>query len=61
MRPKNVLSSSEAEGDVVKSYLQHANAYMTKPVDLGETTAILQLLAPKLERMSVGPEGSNFL
>ena len=40
--PVVMLSSSEAEEDVVKSYDEHANAYVTKPVDLGEITTIVQ-------------------
>lgn len=32
--PVIVLSSSDAETDVVKSYNLHANAYVTKPPDL---------------------------
>jgi CheY-like chemotaxis protein len=31
--PVVVLSTSEAEEDVLRSYRQHANAYITKPVD----------------------------
>ncbi|MFD1634422.1 response regulator [Haloplanus ruber] len=31
--PVIVLTSSEAEEDVIKSYEHHANAYLTKPVD----------------------------
>jgi len=40
--PVVVLSSSEAEEDVVKSYDEHANAYVTKPVDVDEITTIVQ-------------------
>ena len=40
--PVVVLTSSEAEEDVVKSYDEHANAYVTKPVDLDEITTIVQ-------------------
>jgi len=40
--PVVILSSSEAEEDVLKSYDQHANAYVTKPVDLDEITTIVQ-------------------
>ena len=32
--PVVILSSSEAEQDIVKSYDLHANAYVTKPVDM---------------------------
>ena len=31
--PVVVLTTSEAEEDVLRSYLLHANAYVTKPVD----------------------------
>ncbi|WP_251343653.1 response regulator [Haloplanus halophilus] len=31
--PVVVLTSSEAEEDVIRSYERHANAYLTKPVD----------------------------
>jgi CheY-like chemotaxis protein len=31
--PVVVLTTSEAEEDVLRSYKQHANAYVTKPVD----------------------------
>ena len=32
--PVVVLSSSEAETDIARAYELHANAYMTKPVDI---------------------------
>jgi len=31
--PVIVLTTSEAEEDVMRSYKMHANAYITKPVD----------------------------
>jgi len=31
--PVVVMTSSEAEEDIVKSYDRHANAYLTKPID----------------------------
>jgi CheY-like chemotaxis protein len=40
--PVVVLTSSEAEEDVIKSYDEHANAYVTKPVDLDEIRTIVQ-------------------
>ena len=40
--PVVVLTSSEAEEDVVKSYDRYANAYVTKPVDLGEIATIVR-------------------
>ncbi len=32
--PVVVLTTSDAEGDILRSYELHANAYVTKPVDL---------------------------
>ena len=32
--PIVVMTTSEAEGDILNSYYHHANAYVTKPVDL---------------------------
>jgi CheY-like chemotaxis protein len=32
--PVVVLTTSDAEADIVRSYELHANAYVTKPVDL---------------------------
>jgi CheY-like chemotaxis protein len=34
--PVVVLTTSSAEEDIVRSYKLHANAYVTKPVDLGQ-------------------------
>lgn len=40
--PIIVLTSSQAEEDIVKSYKLRANAYMTKPVDPNEFIATIQ-------------------
>jgi len=40
--PVVVLTSSEAEEDVAKSYDEYANAFVTKPVDLDELTRVVQ-------------------
>lgn len=42
--PVVILTSSEAEQDVVKSYDLHANAYVTKPVDLDEIGKIVRTI-----------------
>jgi CheY-like chemotaxis protein len=42
--PVVVLTTSESEGDVLRSYQLHANAYVTKPVDFDAfVTAIRQI------------------
>jgi len=40
--PVVVLTSSEAEEDVVKSYEQHTNAYLTKPIDPSEFVDVIR-------------------
>jgi CheY-like chemotaxis protein len=40
--PVVVLTTSEAEEDVLKSYQLHANAYVTKPVDFERFVAIVR-------------------
>lgn len=40
--PVVILSSSEAEEDVAKSYHHYANAYVSKPVDLEEMSEIVR-------------------
>lgn len=40
--PVIILTSSNAEGDVRKSYENHANAYILKPVDLEEYFTIVK-------------------
>lgn len=40
--PVVVLSSSQAEADVVRSYAHQANCYITKPLDLEEYLAVIK-------------------
>ena len=40
--PVVVLTSSEAERDIVMTYKLHANCYITKPVDLDKFISIIQ-------------------
>ena len=40
--PVVILTTSKAEGDVVKSYNLHANAYITKPVDLDKFMQVVR-------------------
>ncbi len=42
--PVVVLTSSDAEEDIVKSYELHANAYLTKPVDFDGFLEVVQTL-----------------
>ncbi|MBB4266490.1 response regulator [Roseospira visakhapatnamensis] len=40
--PVVVLSASKAEADIIRTYELHANAYVTKPVDLEQFAEIVQ-------------------
>jgi two-component system, chemotaxis family, response regulator Rcp1 len=40
--PVVVLTTSEAESDILRSYQLHANCYITKPVDLTKFTTIIR-------------------
>lgn len=40
--PVVVLTSSQAEQDILRSYQLHANAYITKPVDIDGFATIVQ-------------------
>jgi two-component system, chemotaxis family, response regulator Rcp1 len=40
--PVVVLTSSEAEQDIVRSYNLHANCYITKPVDLDQFITVVK-------------------
>ena len=42
--PVVVLTTSQAEHDILKSYDLHANCYITKPVDLEQSLRIIQAI-----------------
>ncbi len=42
--PVVILTTSEAEKDIIKSYELHANCYITKPVDLDKFTEIVRAI-----------------
>jgi len=40
--PVVILTTSQAEEDILKSYHLHANCYVTKPVDLEKFIVVVQ-------------------
>lgn len=42
--PIVVLTTSEAEEDIIKSYDLHANCYITKPVDLNKFIEVVKII-----------------
>ena len=42
--PVVVLTTSKADEDIVKSYLHHANSYITKPVDFAGFTQVVHAI-----------------
>ncbi len=42
--PTVILTTSEAEGDIVKSYQLHANSYLCKPVQLSAFESLVKSL-----------------
>jgi CheY-like chemotaxis protein len=42
--PVIVLTASQAEEDIVKAYFQHANCYLTKPIDLDQFIHLIKAI-----------------
>jgi CheY-like chemotaxis protein len=58
--PVVVLTTSQAEQDIVKSYNLHANAYVVKPVDLEQfITVIKSIESFWLEIVRLPPDGEE--
>ena len=54
--PVVILSSSNAEQDVLKSYNLHANSYIMKPINLEEYTEMAELINKFFFLLSLLPE-----
>ena len=58
--PVVVLTTSQAEADVLKSYNLHANCYITKPVDLEKFMSVVQSIEDFwLAIVTLPPNGYN--
>lgn len=58
--PVVVLTTSQAEQDVLRSYNHHANAYVTKPVDLDQFIAVVKSIEDFwLEIVRLPPDGKT--
>lgn len=58
--PVVVLTSSQAEQDIVRSYDLHANAYVAKPVDLTQFIAVVRSIEDFwLEIVKLPPNGER--
>jgi CheY-like chemotaxis protein len=57
--PVVVLSSSRHPADVARSYALHANAYMVKPVELDEFSAMIRTIDMCFLRLAAVPEAGQ--
>lgn len=60
--PVVVLTSSEAEKDILQSYNLHANCYITKPVDLPQFMAVVRTIEDFwlcIVKLPTGPRTSS--
>ena len=63
--PVVVLTTSQAEADILRAYQLHANCYVTKPVDFGQFLQIISaieefwLTVVKLPKKMVGSQGGS--
>jgi CheY-like chemotaxis protein len=57
--PVVVLTTSQAEQDIIQSYNQYANAYVTKPVDLEQFVRVLKSIENFWLEIVKLPNGKN--
>jgi chemotaxis family two-component system response regulator Rcp1 len=58
--PTIILTTSEAEADILRSYQLHANCYLTKPVQLEEFEDVVRSINDFwLTRVKLPPRGKN--
>lgn len=58
--PVVILSSSEAEKDIFKSYDLHANCFVTKPVDLEQFLKVVRMIEGFWLTIVKLPPGENY-
>jgi CheY-like chemotaxis protein len=57
--PVVILTSSKAEKDVLYSYDQHANCFITKPVDLEKFMSVVQTIDHFWVKIATLPDNGN--
>lgn len=57
--PVIVLTTSEAEADIIEAYKLHANCYITKPVDLDQFMRVVQGIGTFWFAVASLPQGGN--
>ncbi|WP_181233090.1 response regulator [Enhygromyxa salina] len=58
--PVVVLTTSSAEEDIIRAYGEHANSYITKPVDFASFSAALEMLGKYWFEVVTRPPASAF-
>jgi CheY-like chemotaxis protein len=59
--PVVILTTSQAEQDIIRSYDLHANAYVTKPVDLEQFIKVIKAIEGFWLEIVKLPDGIDFL
>jgi two-component system, chemotaxis family, response regulator Rcp1 len=59
--PVVILTTSQAEQDIVRSYDLHANAYVTKPVDLDQFIKVIKAIEDFWLEIVKLPDGTDLI